>query len=416
MRYFIAVLSLIATLLFVSCKKSKSTTVVTPSAASISTSPATEITDASAKAGGAILSEGSSAVFESGICIDTVPAPSIATGTVIKNAEGSNYVCTILNLKSFKTYFVRAYAINDVGVAYGGDVSFKTKDSWRSVSIGRELFKPNCMKYINGTVFLGTEAGLYSSSNEGQTWNLLAFENKGVLAIDATANVMYVVAGDQGLYKSTNNGVSWVKAYDKLGYSYNYDITCKDNFVFVSTNYNLFASTDNGANFVSYFPPASTTFNSFTKVAWYSKHFYTVDARMQLFWFNTDDASWVWVYTLPNGFQTYSPSGLYTLNDELLVSTSAGLVKADKGGQTAYNYTNLESEPTLIEQNAQQAFAVGYKTLNLSYSDNAGKNWRDLGRKGLSSLSGITGCLVSDNCLFIYYSNAYAQLYRMRMQ
>jgi uncharacterized protein (TIGR02145 family) len=97
--------------------------------ASIPVLKTTEISDIninSAVSGGEILSDGGSPVINSGVCWDTVANP---TTSVLKTSisDGlSTFTSDIYGLKPNKSYFVRAYATNSLGTAYGEEIEFKT--------------------------------------------------------------------------------------------------------------------------------------------------------------------------------------------------------------------------------------------------------------------------------------------------
>lgn len=82
----------------------------------------------SAKSGGAISSEGSSAITAKGVCWSITPNPTIAN---TKTNDGSGiwpgaYESIITGLNPSTTYYVRAYASNNTGTGYGNEISFTT--------------------------------------------------------------------------------------------------------------------------------------------------------------------------------------------------------------------------------------------------------------------------------------------------
>jgi uncharacterized protein (TIGR02145 family) len=92
----------------------------------ISTTSATGITRTSATSGGNITSNGGSTVTVSGVCWGTAHNPSISGSyTTDGNANGT-YSSSISGLTPGTLYYVRAYATNGVGTAYGNEISFTT--------------------------------------------------------------------------------------------------------------------------------------------------------------------------------------------------------------------------------------------------------------------------------------------------
>lgn len=98
----------------------------TKGVASIITNLVTAVTLISAQSGGNISSDGGFPITERGICYATTENP-LVTNTKITSGSGiGNYSVSLTNLTSNTTYYVRAYAINSAGIAYGSQVSFTT--------------------------------------------------------------------------------------------------------------------------------------------------------------------------------------------------------------------------------------------------------------------------------------------------
>ena len=93
----------------------------------VQTNEVTDVTYNSAKVGGTIKENGGQEITERGVVYSKSPNPSIVNGTKIESLEkAESYACTLMDLEYVTTYYVRAYAINEKGVAYGEEVSFKT--------------------------------------------------------------------------------------------------------------------------------------------------------------------------------------------------------------------------------------------------------------------------------------------------
>ena len=93
----------------------------------VSTGDVTDITNTSATCGGNITSEGASNITERGICYSLTANPTTADNKVAHSeATTGSYTCNISGLTTNKTYYVRAYATNSQGTAYGEEISFTT--------------------------------------------------------------------------------------------------------------------------------------------------------------------------------------------------------------------------------------------------------------------------------------------------
>ncbi len=89
------------------------------------------ITRIGAKSGGMISSDGGAVITAKGICYDTIPAPKLNSNSISNSAtyDGSgpsNFTSVMSKLISNTTYYVRAYATNSNGTAYGNEVIIKT--------------------------------------------------------------------------------------------------------------------------------------------------------------------------------------------------------------------------------------------------------------------------------------------------
>lgn len=92
----------------------------------VSTGAVTNITTSSATGNGSIVSDGGNAVTERGFCWSTSHNPSITGTHVVAEGDANDFSAALTNLSSNTTYYVRAYATNGTGTAYGDEVQFTT--------------------------------------------------------------------------------------------------------------------------------------------------------------------------------------------------------------------------------------------------------------------------------------------------
>jgi uncharacterized protein (TIGR02145 family) len=92
----------------------------------LTTTAATSITLTTAVSGGNITSDGGGAVTARGICWSTASGPT-TTDAKSSDATGTgSFTSNMSLLLPGTTYYVRAYATNSVGTAYGNEISFTT--------------------------------------------------------------------------------------------------------------------------------------------------------------------------------------------------------------------------------------------------------------------------------------------------
>jgi uncharacterized protein (TIGR02145 family) len=92
--------------------------------ATLSTLPVGSITATSAVSGGNITAGGGTPVTQRGVCWSTTPNPTTANNTSSNGSGVGNYTSNLIGLVAGATYYVRAYAINSAGTAYGNEVQF----------------------------------------------------------------------------------------------------------------------------------------------------------------------------------------------------------------------------------------------------------------------------------------------------
>lgn len=93
----------------------------------VTTTAISAITKSTALSGGDISSDGGAEVTSRGVVWNTATNPTIALATKTSNGTGTgSFVSSITGLNCNTTYYVRAYATNSVGTAYGDELSFKT--------------------------------------------------------------------------------------------------------------------------------------------------------------------------------------------------------------------------------------------------------------------------------------------------
>lgn len=92
----------------------------------VETSPVREITETKAIGSGVVTSDGGGSIIERGVCWSTRQTPIVSGDHSMAGTGAGTFSCEIFDLEPNTTYYVRAYAINSMGVGYGNQVSFTT--------------------------------------------------------------------------------------------------------------------------------------------------------------------------------------------------------------------------------------------------------------------------------------------------
>jgi len=106
-------ISLLQWALLLSCKKEKE------SIPTLATLLVSNITNSSAQSGGFITNDGGTPVTQRGIVWSTRPNPTTAGNSTNDGSGKGNFSSNVTGLIANTTYYVRAYATNAKGTAYG---------------------------------------------------------------------------------------------------------------------------------------------------------------------------------------------------------------------------------------------------------------------------------------------------------
>ena len=112
-------LLLIVAIFFAGCSKSSTAGLPT-----VTTTKVTSITSSSASTGGDVTSDGGDPVTARGVCVGTAASPTISGSHSVNGSGLGTFTSALTGLKSEATYYVRAYATNKLGTAYGAQETF----------------------------------------------------------------------------------------------------------------------------------------------------------------------------------------------------------------------------------------------------------------------------------------------------
>ncbi|MBQ6156066.1 MAG: choice-of-anchor J domain-containing protein [Bacteroidales bacterium] len=95
---------------------------------SVTTSPMSDITATTAVCGGHVVSDGGESVIARGVCWNTSPNPTLtdSEGHTTDGDGTGEFTSEMTELSDSTVYYVRAYATNSAGTAYGNTVMFHT--------------------------------------------------------------------------------------------------------------------------------------------------------------------------------------------------------------------------------------------------------------------------------------------------
>lgn len=127
----------------------------------LTTAPTKSITETSAISGGEIWEDVSSPVLTRGVCWSSNPNPTIANNKTNDGSGTGIFESHLTGLSANSTYYIRAYATNNEGTAYGDELTLKTigpvtdvdGNVYQTISIGNQVWMTQNLKttkYRNG--------------------------------------------------------------------------------------------------------------------------------------------------------------------------------------------------------------------------------------------------------------------------
>jgi uncharacterized protein (TIGR02145 family) len=93
---------------------------------SVVTTDVTDILLTSAVAGGNVTNDGGAELLSKGVCWSSSEEPTIENDKTDEGTGTGSFTSKVINLTPHNLYYLRAYATNLAGTAYGGQVSFVT--------------------------------------------------------------------------------------------------------------------------------------------------------------------------------------------------------------------------------------------------------------------------------------------------
>jgi len=184
--------------------------------AGVPTLAATSVTSTSAVSGGEVTADGESSVTARGVCWSTSTSPSVDLPTKTSDGTGLGaFSSSITGLTPGTTYYVRSYATNSSGTAYGAQISFTTLDTEA----------PTAFTATKGTVGVTTvELLLNATDNSGSVNYTISYgsgptiiNTTGVSGVEksylvtglaeSTAYAFSIVAKDAAANEATNSPI-----------------------------------------------------------------------------------------------------------------------------------------------------------------------------------------------------------------
>ena len=178
----------------------------------VSTSNVTGITANTAVSGGNVTSAGYGTVSAKGVCWSTSQNPTISDAHSTDGSGTGSFTSTLTGLSEYTTYFVRAYATNEAGTAYGEQKSFTTEHTTTLPSVTTS----NVTDVTSNTAVSGgnvTSSGYGTVTARGVCWSI---------SQNPTISDAHTTDGNgTGVFTSTVTGLSEYTTYYLRAYATN---------------------------------------------------------------------------------------------------------------------------------------------------------------------------------------------------
>jgi hypothetical protein len=177
-------------------------------------------------------------------------AGTSSRGVFLTTNNGANWTQTSLNnLRVWSLAAGNNYILAGTGNLNGIFRSSNNGTNWIRTINNRTFL---CFAINGNDIFAGTYVpyGIYKSTNSGLNWSLTTFNNHLALSLAVKGNYVFV-GTNTGVYLSTNYGISW-QTQPSLNSEPVYALLANGNNIFAGIRqpYCFYISYDNGSNWV----------------------------------------------------------------------------------------------------------------------------------------------------------------------
>lgn len=401
-KLLLSVNLVVAVCLFDACKTKEGPKVLP----TVSTVAVLDITDSSARIQGNMPSEGSSPLESNGVCWSQHKEPTRTDSQRVSGPVFGDFEFVAKHLKNNTTYYTRAFASNGVGITYGNELSFKTEPGWLTFMPPSNPFVTGVFTINDSVVVITSHSGIYKSNNNGKTWvsSNNGLSNTKVNCFCRNTTTIYI-GTEGGVFSSTDGGDSWTEKNTGLAALNINVLACSNLIVGAGTTNGLFSSSNSGN---SWSPLSGLPFNDVTLLALIDNRTIAGSKATKEIYYS-EGAGWT---KISKDFSSDAPSGVLAFPPKVVFSTLNGLFFSSDKGNTLEKVPGLNAAMSCVNASNATIFAGGVGQAESLYaSKDLGTNFSVTKNPGANTVS--ASCIAANNIFeFVVSGN---KLYRMSL-
>ncbi|MBV9961639.1 MAG: T9SS type A sorting domain-containing protein [Parafilimonas sp.] len=250
---------------------------------------------------------------------------------------------------------------------------------WKKTS-GPPGMSVNVFYQRGSTLFAGTSPnGVFKSVNNGVSWIAVnnGIADKNVFAL--TASTKFLFAGtDSGVFRSPDNGITWQAANQDIEQKFIYSFLFANGFLFAGTSAGLYKSSDEGLTW--------TDANGFAlnssiihDIAYAPPHLVVIADNLV---FYSDDNGNSWNYNSNSPFVLGVNPSFLARHDSLLLASGPSVFRSFDGGINWSNAITAANNNIDGLVQANSVIIAGTRS-GMSFSSNFGKTWKPIKQRGM---------------------------------
>ncbi|MBQ7533953.1 MAG: hypothetical protein IJT45_09745 [Bacteroidales bacterium] len=353
-------------------------------APTVTTSNVTDITSTSAICGGVVANSGGADVTARGVCWSTTENPTISDAHTSDGTGTGTFTSSLTNLTPQTTYYIRAYATNEVGTAYGEQKIFTagsditsptvTTNDVSSVTSNSAVCGGNVTSAGNGTV---TERGVCWSISENPTIND-SHTNDGTGTGSYTSNITNLI----------ENTTYYVRAFatNEIGTAYG--------------EQKIFTTEQDSPNVPTGAINGLFTINENGDQVWFSQGNLQYQASTNTWHFAENQ----WNYVGGTGMYGSQQQGNVTgSSNNNISSTYSGWIDLFGWGTSGFNHGAVCYQPWCTSNNHYDYYAYGEPNYNL-YDQTGQANWGYNSISNGGNISNLWRALKTDEAEYLLFT------------